>query len=315
MLNNTVLNEMIVSRDVRKGWLMMRETKNEFTRHPVLWVLLMLAILFTIIVYLDNVLIRVTQYTVKSEKIPDEFGGYKIVQLSDIHGQKFGENNDVLIRKVREAEPDIILVTGDVVNNAEDDAIQVFEHILDGIEDIAPVYAVTGNHDQWDDDFAELIEKWQNEYNITYLENKTMPLERDGAVINLSGISDPGIWYGEECDALVEQYRNEMQLQEGYQILMFHRADMLDDFIGTPYDLIFSGHLHGGQWRIPFAGGVISPDMKLFPDYSGGRYDTENQTFIVSRGIGNPQTFSSFTVPRIFKMAEIVEVTLEKAGH
>ena len=306
---------MIVSQDVGKGWLMMRRTKNIFARHPVLWGILAFVFVIAITVYLDNVLVRVTHYTVKNDRIPEEFNGYKIVQLSDIHGQEFGENNDMLIRKVRKAEPDIILVTGDIVNNAEDDAVQVFEHILEGLKDTAPVYAVTGNHDQWDREFGHLIEKWQNEYNITYLENKTVPLEREGKVIYLSGIADPSIWYGDECDALVEEYRNGMQLKEGYQILMFHRADMLDDFIGAPYDLIFSGHLHGGQWRIPFLGGVISPDMKLFPDYSGGRYERDNQTFIVSRGIGNPQKFpkTSIPVPRIFNMAEIVAVTLETA--
>lgn len=92
----------------------------------------------------------------------------------------------------------------------------------------------------------------------------------------------------------------------GYQILLFHRANMLDYFNDKAYDLILSGHMHGGQVRLPLLGGLKSPHGDWFPKYSGGRYDVESKTYIVSRGIGN-----AVRVPRLFNRPELVVVTLQ----
>ena len=272
-----------------------------------------LFLLAAFLIYLDNTLVKLTHYTVRSSEIPQEFDGFKIIQLSDIHGAEFGNGNSRLINKVKRARPDIILITGDIVNNTDDNAIEVFESIMTGLDGVAPMYAVTGNHDEMDSEFYSYIDKWENEHNIRWLDNETVTLTRDGRSIYLSGIADPNIWNGAVCDEKIKEITASMDAPDGYNILMFHRADMLDLFIDSQYDIAFSGHLHGGQWRIPFVGGLISPNMDFFPEYSGGRYERGGKTFIVSCGIGNKQTFpgTEIMVPRVFNMAEIVEVTLE----
>lgn len=263
-------------------------------------------------IFIDRFFVGVTRYTVRSEKIPPVFDGFKIVQLSDIHGRVFKANNYPLIEKVKNEDPDIILITGDIVNNLDDGAAEVFEDILSELEGCAPIYAVTGNHDEWDPAFGEYIGKWEAQYGVLYLEEETVELKKGRYSIFLSGISDPGEW-GEKADPIVAESLNKLSKNNGYNILMFHRADMLDGFEDGFYDLIFSGHMHGGQWRLPFGGGLIAPDGTLFPEYSGGIYEPNGKTFIVSRGIGNPQTFpgTGIPVPRIFNMPEIVSVTLK----
>lgn len=284
-------------------------------KRRIFFTCIFLCLLAVLLLYLDNTLVKLTRYTVRSSEIPQEFDGFKIIQLSDIHGAEFGDGNLRLIDKIERTEPDAILITGDIVNNQGDDEAEaeIFDNIMTELDGVAPIYAVTGNHDEMNDEFYSYIDKWEREHNIRWLNNETVTLTSGESSIYLSGIDDPKIWSIDERTEKVREAMASMEVSDGYNILMFHRADMLDMFIDSQYDIVFSGHLHGGQWRIPFVGGLMSPNMEMFPEYSGGRYERGGKTFIVSCGLGNKQTFpgTGITIPRIFNMAEIVEVTLE----
>lgn len=267
-----------------------------------------------LIIAADNRYVKLTRYTVSSAEIPAAFDGYRIIQLSDIHSAVFGSDNEELIGKIKNAGPDLILVTGDVANSVEnDDAYDIFENITARLDGTAPIYAVTGNHDVSPVKFGEYISGMESKYDIRWLFDETVALERGGSEIYLSGIADPLVY---DYETKAEKLRAGIEAcgaGEGFNMLMYHRADMLNDLMDSGFDVVFSGHMHGGQWRIPFVGGVISPDMVLFPEYSGGIYKRGEKTFIVSCGLGNKQKFpgTDILVPRIFNMAEIVEVTLE----
>ncbi|MBU5449036.1 metallophosphoesterase [Acetivibrio sp. MSJd-27] len=163
------------------------------------------------------------------------------------------------------------------------------------------VYAVSGNHDKWSGRFDELREKWERDYPVTFLDGKSAVIQRGGQSISVYGIGDPDTWENDEAETYVKKALQKQERIDGYQILLFHRANMLDLFNGETFDLVLSGHMHGGQIRIPFLGGLKSPHGDWFPKYSGGRYEVNGHTYLVSRGIGN-----AVSVPRIFNRGEIV---------
>lgn len=276
---------------------------------------LCIVIAAALLILIDNTCVKLTHYTVKSGEIPPQFDGFKIIQLSDIHGTEFGENNSVLVEKIKRAEPDIIVITGDILDSIQktDIDIEVFDALLPQLDDVAPMYGVSGNHDISASKFIKLSADWEAEYNIEFLENETVTLSRNGAEIYLSGMDDPKYYDEEKRNERFYENLAELDVPDGFNILLFHRADMLNMLLDSEFDVVFAGHLHGGQWRIPFIGGVIDQARRPFPEYSGGRYRRGGKTFIVSCGVGNNQRlfYTEIPFPRIFNMAEIVEVTLE----
>ena len=126
-------------------------------------------------------------------------------------------------------------------------------------------------------------------------------IRRGGQSISVYGIGDPDTWENDEAETYVKKALQKQERIDGYQILLFHRANMLDLFNGKTFDLVLSGHMHGGEIRIPFLGGLKSPHGDWFPKYSGGRYEVNGHIYLVSRGIGN-----AVSVPRIFNRGEIV---------
>lgn len=254
----------------------------------------------------QNDTIGITQYTIKSEKIPPAFDGYKIMQLSDIQGKKFGANNKEFISKIENENADMIVFTGDLVDEGVNGSEAVIDNFLENATLPKAVYAVSGNHDKWTGRFEKLKEHWENDLGIKFLENKSTAITKDNQVINLYGIADPDTWDDKKANTIVKKNISDAKTKNGYNILLFHRANMLELFKNEKFDLILSGHMHGGQIRIPFVGGLKSPHGIWFPKYSGGRYDLNNNTYIVSRGIGN-----AVSVPRIFNRPEIVVITLK----
>lgn len=254
---------------------------------------------------LDNRL-ETTHHTISSKKIPPEFDGYKIVQVSDVH------SDDVpgLSAEIKNEKPDIIVSTGDLVHHKGgfDNALSLCDAMLD----IAPVYAVSGNHDEWRSDFSDL-QRMLKDLGVTLLKNKSMELEKNGAKIGISGIDDPFSVVSQKINEYLEDALKQLTLFDGYNILLFHRANWLDYFAKAGFDMIISGHMHGGQMRIPFVGGIMSPRSSwasgkpiLFPKYVGGRYSFSDTELIVSRGLGNPML-----IPRIFNRPELVSITLK----
>ncbi len=249
--------------------------------------------------------LETTSYSVYSAKIPAEFDGYRIVQISDVH------NDDVpgLIPAVQLAKPDIIVSTGDLAHDKG--GYEKAVSLVGRLAETAPVYIVSGNHEEWRGDSRELARALLSA-GAQPLDNKTVILERDGAEIGLSGIDDPFSVMSCKIRDFLDKAQAALSPSDGYNILLFHRANWLDYFKDSRFDLIISGHMHGGQVRLPYIGGVVSPRSSwmsgkpvFFPKYVGGRYTDGKSEFIVSRGLGNPMP-----VPRVFNRPELVVITL-----
>lgn len=256
--------------------------------------------------YWQNDTLEVTNYTVVSDRLPAGFDGYKIVLLSDIHGKVFGEDNAPLYKAIEAQQADMLCIAGDLVDEGVAGSREVIEKLLRDCVLSKQVYAVSGNHDLWTHDFKGFAQKLEQQYPITFLENRSVPITKGGDTVYLYGISDPSTWEEEKALQYVASADQSLEKRDGYHILLFHRANMLDYFNDKAYDLILSGHMHGGQVRLPFLGGLKSPHGDWFPRYSGGRYNVENKTYIVSRGIGN-----AVRVPRLFNRPELVTITLK----
>jgi len=259
--------------------------------------------LLLLVVYATSSALTVTEYTLEFDTLPKNFVGFKICHLSDVHAT----GNEEILEKVREQKPDIIAVTGDDIESKTDEEIKKAVWFMSELKDIAPVYAVSGNHDNWYSPDSVLSEEYEK-IGISYLENETEVIEKDGEKIEIAGIKDPTIsHYNPDLELDIFKGYIENMTPENFSILLFHRADMFDHIAGKGYNLVLSGHLHGGIVRIPFVGGVISPTRRLFPKYSGGKYEKGNTTLISNRGIAVLER-----TPRIFNRPEIVFITLNK---
>ena len=254
---------------------------------------------------LDNTL-ETTRHTIRSAKIPAEFDGYKIVQISDVHSDEISG----LIDAIRAERPDIIVSTGDLAHHTG--GYEKPLSLIDTLLDLAPVYFVSGNHEAWRADCSKM-NRALVDLGAKPLGNTSVTLEKDGAQIGLSGIDDPFSVVSQKIRDYLDKAMDALNPINGYNILLFHRANWLDYFADSGFDLIISGHMHGGQMRVPYLGGVVSPRSSwasgksiLFPRYDGGRYNCGATELIVSRGLGNPMI-----IPRVFNRPELVSITLK----
>ena len=254
----------------------------------------------------QNQFIQVNEITIKCETLPEEFVGYKIVQVSDLHNAEFGENNEGLLLLIEEQKPDIIVVTGDIVDSRRTD-VQVARDFINNASEIAPVYYVTGNHEARVDmedeiDFIELNE------NVNVLHNQSVLLTKGESVIQLIGVDDPNYKAVSDSEAYMNKHLSLYCDNEYFKILLSHRPELFETYVENEMNVIFSGHAHGGQVRLPFVGGVIAPHQGFFPTYDAGLfYATNDATMVVSRGLGD-----SILPLRINNPPELVVVTLEK---
>ncbi len=254
---------------------------------------------------LDNRL-EVTHYTMTSEKIPDAFNGYRILQISDYHCDTVMGLVDIITGE----SPDIIVSTGDLVHDkgSYEPGVRLIERLIR----IAPVYLVNGNHDVWRSDYSEFEEELNDTGAVT-LHNERVIIARGDAEIGLAGIDDPFARTAEGIASAMKASIAAVPPYDGYNILLFHRANLMNYFYHSDYDLILSGHMHGGQMRLPWVGGVVAPKSSwaagnniLFPNFVGGLYHHGNTEMVVNRGIGNPMI-----IPRLFNRPEIVVITLK----
>ncbi len=254
---------------------------------------------------LDNRL-EISHYTVKSNKLPKEFDGFKIMHLSDFHC----DTTAGLVDAVRNEHPDIICITGDMTHDTG--SYEPFMRLLEEIIKIAPVYIVSGNHDVWRKDYDEMIKKCER-FGAVVLQNESEIIKKDNEIITISGLEDPSSVTHSIISEKIKDGLEKLSISDGFNLLLFHRANLLDAFNDMSFDLILSGHMHGGQFRIPGIGGVVSPKTNFmqkgrifFPKYFGGEYMINNTKMIVSRGIGNPTI-----LPRVFNRPEICSITLK----
>lgn len=260
------------------------------------------AFLFALWVIWGNFALEVNEYVIRSEHVPDAFSGFRIVQVSDLHNAQFGEGNSKLLSLIEGAGPDIIVITGDLVDSRNTDIETALEFARAAVK-IAPVYYVTGNHEARIRKFTQLI-KGLEQAGVTVLRNEKLRLERAGETITLMGVDDPSFQL-RSMDAVLEGLA---EGSDGFTVLLSHRPELFDIYVERGVDLVFTGHAHGGQFRLPFVGGLAAPNQGLFPEYDAGLYRSGTTNMLVSRGIGN-----SIIPVRFNNRPELILVELEHA--
>lgn len=258
--------------------------------------------------------IETDEYTFVSQTLPAGFGGCRIVHLSDLHGREFGENNERLLAAVQNARPDYIFVTGDLVDRHTDDPVSYAAALGAALSALAPTYYVTGNH-EWALGAAsvEALKTALRESGVTVLSNEYTLLTQNGDSILLTGIDDPNGYADQKTpSALAQEIYS--AYDDPFWLLLAHRNNAFNGgYCKLGADLTFSGHAHGGIWRLPFTDGVIDTTMTLFPSFTSGFYtctdaDCEGARVFVSRGLGN----SPRAVPRILNRPQVAVITLER---
>ena len=250
------------------------------------------ALLFLLVVWTlwGNTALMVNTITVSGNQIPLEFSGFRIAQISDLHNAEFGEKNARLLNILSEKKPDIIVITGDLVDARHTDVSIALSFAEEAVQ-IAPVYYVTGNHEASLSQYEELKTGLESA-GVTVLEDKAVQLKRSGSFITLIGLSDPNFAIRSnifnEVPAMISTKLNDLMKDEtNYTILLSHRPELFTTYVSCGVDLVLSGHAHGGQFRLPLIGGLVAPNQGFFPKYDAGLYAEGRTNMIVSRGIGN----------------------------
>ena len=287
----------------------MMKTKKKFI---VLAAIVAILILLIIWIAYGNTDLEIYKYNVKSEDIPSEFDNFRIVQISDLHNAEFGENNEKLLLMLKQADADIIAITGDMIDSRNTD-IDVAISFAQKAVNIAPVYYVNGNHESRVLGEYEKLKQGLTDAGVTILENSSADITIGDETISLIGINDPtfrmDIVYDTMEQNIAHQLVNVIPDNDNYKVLLAHRPEYFDVYAGK-VDLVLSGHAHGGQFRIPFIGGLVAPGQGFFPEYYEGSHIKENTEMIVSRGIGN-----SIIPFRINNKPEIIVAELTKIAE
>lgn len=232
-----------------------------------------------------NTALEVNTYQICSDRIPKEFDGFRIAQISDFHNAEFDEGNRKLLSLMGEASPDLIVITGDMIDSRRTD-VDIAVRLAEELVKLAPVYYVPGNHESRVGEYEDL-KAGLTEAGITLLEDRAVPFARNGAEICLMGVMDPAFRWARKLP-VTEQVLEDIRPDAGeYTVLLSHRPELYPFYVENQIDLVFSGHAHGGQFRLPLVGGLVAPDQGLFPKYDAGAFTENGTTMLVSRGIGN----------------------------
>lgn len=264
--------------------------------------------------------LEITKYEIENEKIPKEFNNFKIVQISDLHNKSFGKGNKRLLEKIDSQNPDIVVITGDLVEGDNKD-FDVALNLIDELLKKYKVYHIIGNHEQ-----KSLIKKHKQLYktyfdklykkNIVNLDNEKIRIKKDGKYINIYGLIIPLEYY----PYFFKNYENKnMKLEQDfinnklgeinrdeYNILLAHTPFFFEDYEKYGVDLVLAGHVHGGIIRLPKVGGLLSPNREFFPKYDFGKYIKNNTTMLLSKGLGGSKVLIRFACK-----PEIVSITLK----
>ena len=274
------------------------------------WILSLIALILFILIgwtLWANTALEVNEYEIVNDRIPQGFDGFRIAQISDLHNAEFGERNEKLIQLLSQTDPDIIVITGDLIDSRHTDIEIVLDFARQAVK-LAPVYYVSGNHEARVREYEDL-KMGLAEAGVVILENQKARITREGENITLMGIDDPSFQedylFGDSESVARQAIENLQNESDGYTILLSHRPELFDLYVETEMDLVFSGHAHGGQFRLPFIGGLIAPNQGFFPKYDAGLFSEGSTNMIVSRGVGN-----SIIPIRFNNRPEIVLVTL-----
>lgn len=245
---------------------------------------------------------------VTGENLPDAFSGYRIAHISDFHNTQNGTLNAGLVQLLKENEPDMIAITGDLIDSRRTDVAAALQFVEQAVK-IAPCYYVTGNHESRVVEYDEL-KSGLEALGVEVLENESLKLQKDDDEVILIGVNDPKFMtrkIEEEKEAMERCLEGLVSDGEDYQILLSHRPELFEVYVDAGLDLVLSGHAHGGQFRLPFIGGLIAPNQGFFPRYDAGAFTESGTNMIVSRGIGN-----SIVPVRFNNRPEVILVELRR---
>ncbi|MBE6847414.1 MAG: metallophosphoesterase [Ruminococcus sp.] len=261
----------------------------------------LVAVILIPVCVFSNTHLTVTEYDFAHADIPEGFEGYRIVHLSDLHNAVFGENDEKLIGKITELAPDLIVLTGDMIDASNHTDYDKALLLMKQLPDIAPTYYVFGNHELElpKDKTAEFV-AMAEVCGVHYLNDEQTVLQAEnGDEITLIGLNDRSL------DTLTLHHMVEWEYRRKFHLVLAHEPQLLSHYAKADVDLILSGHAHGGQFRLPFVGGLYAPDQGLFPKMTEGLHEKNGTAMIISRGLGN----SAFPV-RLGNFPEIVCITL-----
>ena len=273
--------------------------KNKNKKHKWFLMFGFVCVCFVLFLGYQNKHPVVDNFIVQSEKISGNLEGFKIVQISDLHNANFGRDNDELLTLIKNQNPDMAVITGDLVDSNHTNINRALE-FAQKVQEICPTYYVTGNHEYWlDEKDLDILLSGLRAGKITILENECVNIDKDNSSFILVGLDDRNLSDNTLANIL-QNHKGE------FTVVLAHEPQYISNYSGEKVDLVMSGHAHGGQFRLPFIGGVVAPDQGFNPQYTDGVYQINDTTMIVSRGLGN-----SIIPVRLFNYPEIVCVELK----
>lgn len=268
---------------------------------------LVLVLLVLVILVACDFRLKTVKYTFTSPKVEKPV---KIALITDLHGNKYGRDQSTLIDAIDKEKPDVVLLDGDIFDDIID--YEKSEETIAILSKKYKCYYVTGNHEYWSKDVDNIINIVKS-YGITVLQGDVDTIDINGQLVNICGVDDPENYVyldgGETLETQIKRI-DEKANREYYTILLSHRPEYYELYSQYGFDLVLSGHAHGGQWRIPgILNGLYAPNQGIFPKYAGGLYDYDGGRLVVSRGLDR----QGVKVPRIFNRPElvIIEVSSE----
>lgn len=275
----------------------------------IIWATLSVVLIGLVVwVVLGNTALELNTYTITSSRLPENFDGYRIAHVSDLHNAQMGKDNEKVLSMLRQADPDIIAITGDLIDSRNTNLEIALQFVKEAMK-IAPCYYVTGNHEARVSEY-DLLKAGMVSAGVVILENDQAEINIDGNAITLIGVDDPSFqtdYLFGDSDAVINAKLTELHTDgNGFTILLSHRPELFSTYTAHDVDLVLSGHAHGGQFRIPFIGGVVAPNQGLFPEFDAGIYTDGNTNMLVSRGVGN-----SIMPFRVNNRPEIILVELK----
>ena len=263
-------------------------------------------VLFSLYALSQNNILSVSRYSAKSDLLPSQLDGFTVAQISDFHNIQSPLVHKDILKALSGTRPDIIVITGDFLDSRRTDpdcSLDFAEKLLN----IAPVYMIPGNHEARLKEIYTDFEEKLSSMGVRVLRNQCESLERGNAKINLIGIDEPTFTSTEKGKemAFCKNLDSIGYDKSLYTIALSHRPELFSLYSEKELDLVLSGHAHGGQFRLPFGGGVFAPSQGLFPELTEGVHTEDKTTMVVSRGIGN-----SLFPFRLNNRPELVFITL-----
>ena len=279
--------------------------KKKFTFLAVVVIVLVALVIW---IAWGNTALELNAYTISSSKLPQSFVGYRIAHVSDLHNAEMGKDNETLLTMLRDADPDMIAITGDLIDSRNTNVEIALQFAQEAMK-IAPCYYVSGNHEARVNEYEEL-KNGLISAGVTVLEDVRTEISMEGETITLIGVNDPSYQtdylFGDSETVMNTKLEELHSEKDGFTVLLSHRPELFDTYADHGIDLVLSGHAHGGQFRLPFIGGLVAPNQGLFPEYDAGIYTENNTNMLVSRGVGN-----SILPFRINNRPEVILIELQ----